>query len=333
MRDERATDTVRGPQPPGSVATVGGLLRGGTERLRQASSETPRLDAELLLGHVLRVGRTTILAHPEASVGPRPTAAFAACLARRMSGEPVAYIRGFKEFYGLAFSADPRALIPRPETERLVELAERMVRAVLSGARRPAGARPFRIWDVGTGSGAIAVALAVRLRRLHYGDALQLFASDRSGDALDLAIENAVGHGVADAITFGTGDLFEVAGMPESVDLVVSNPPYIPSEVVPTLPIAASFEPRESLDGGPDGLDVVRRLLPGLPKVLTHEGEGLIEIGSDQADAARAAAAQALPGWPSAVHADLAGRPRVLQVARRAEGHVGRQAEGHVDRP
>ncbi len=298
----------------GAARTVGALLGEATGRLRRAGSETPRLDAELLLGHVLSVERTTILAHPEAPVGPEPAAAFAACLARRMRGEPIAYIRGLKEFYGLAFSVDGRALIPRPETERLVELAEQRVRGVLSGAPRPDGSEPFRIWDVGTGSGAICVALAVRLRRLGYGGSFQLFASERSRDALELAIENAVGHGVADAITFASGDLLQVPRFPGRVDLVVANPPYVPSDVVPTLPLAASFEPREALDGGPDGLDVVRRLLAGLPDVLLQGGAALIEIGSDQADAARAAAAQALPDWRSQVHADLAGRPRVLQV-------------------
>lgn len=312
MTGNTAVAAVR--QQAGATDTVGGLLRGATERLRAAGSETPRLDAELLLGHVLTVERTTILAHPEASVGPEPAAAFAASVTRRMRGEPIAYIRGIKEFYGLAFSVDARALIPRPETERLVELAEQRIRGVLSGAPRPAGSEPYRIWDVGSGSGAICVALAVRLRRLGCGGSVQLFASDRSRDALELATENAVGHGVADAITFGSGDLFQVPRFPQGVDLVISNPPYVPSDLVATLPVAASFEPREALDGGPDGLDVVRRLLAGLPDLLVHGGAALIEIGSDQADAARAAAGQALPGWRSEVHPDLAGRPRVLQV-------------------
>ena len=124
-------------------------------------SETPRLDAELLLGHAVGVGRTVVLAHPEAPVGADAAARYRADLERRAAGEPVAYLRGLKEFYGLAFEVDARALIPRPETERLVELAEAEVMRRLGRRPRAVGAPPLRIVDVGTGSGAIAVALAV----------------------------------------------------------------------------------------------------------------------------------------------------------------------------
>jgi len=304
----------------GTAPTVAELLLGATDRLRVSGSESARLDAELLLAYALGVERTTVLAHPEARPGSGQAQSFAAAVERRAAGEPVAYIRGFKEFYGLAFSIDSRALIPRPETERLVELAEARVRTVLTGSPRPEDAPPYRVWDVGTGSGAICVALAVVLRRHGYGDAVELFASDRSERVLGIAVENAVGHGVADRLTFAAGDMFDVSGAPSTVDLVVSNPPYVPSDAIPGLPIAASFEPRDALDGGPDGLDVVRRLLAGVPEVLGPEGAALIEIGADQADAVLDLAAGALAGWTARIHEDLAGRPRVLEVDRGDEG-------------
>src|SRR3990170_5382960 len=144
---------------PVAGVTIGELLRAAGQRLRGAGSESARLDAEVLLGHVLGVGRTTLLATPEATVSPAQRAAFQTLLARRASGEPVSYIRGLKEFYGLALSVDRRALIPRPETELLVDLTLARVAQMLTGA--PRDARPVLVWDVGTGSGAICVAVAV----------------------------------------------------------------------------------------------------------------------------------------------------------------------------
>lgn len=295
---------------------MGGLLRTATEQLRSSGSESARLDAELLLGHALDVERTTVLAHPEVVVSEDRRAAFATLVKRRSMGEPVAYIRGLKEFHGLAFAVDGRALIPRPETERLVELALEHIGRELTGAPRAVGAVAFRVWDVGTGSGAIAVSLAVALRRRGYGTAVSLTASDRSRDALALAVENAVVHGVADAIDFEEGDLLAVPGAPASADLVVANLPYVPSGELRTLPVAASFEPVQALDGGPDGLALVRRLLAQLPSRLAASGAALLEIGATQADASLLAAAEELSGWPAAIEVDLGGRPRVLVLRR-----------------
>jgi release factor glutamine methyltransferase len=297
------------------TATVGALLLAGTNRLRAAGSETPRLDAELLLGNALGIDRTGVLAHPDAPVGDGQAATYEAALGRRESGEPVAYIRGLKEFYGLVFSVDPRALIPRPETEGLVELTVERVREALVGAPRGVDAPPLRIWDVGTGSGAIAIAVTITLGRRGYGGYFRVLASDVSRDALAVAIENAVGHGVADVIDFATGDLLEVdppAQLP--VDLLVANLPYIPSGTVPDLPVAASFEPRLALDGGPDGLDLVRRLLAALPAALAPTGSALLEIGADQAGPLAAALAESLPGWSATIHPDLSGQPRVAEL-------------------
>ncbi len=310
-----------------SIPTVGELLREASERLRESGSGTARLDAELLLAHVLGVDRTTVLGHPGAGVGAGQVRDLEAAIERRASGEPVAYIRGMKEFYGLAFSVDQRALIPRPETERLVELALGHVRAVLTATPRPLGSPPFRIWDVGTGSGAIAIAVAVTLRRGGYGGECRILATDVSADAVGLAVENAVAHGVADVIDIGTGDLLDVIPpAPGPVDLLLANLPYIPSATVPGLPVAASFEPPLALDGGPDGLSVIRRLLFGIPHAVAEGGRALVEIGGDQGQAFEEVAAAALPGWLVTIHADLSGLPRVGQLdpLRGGRGTSGR---------
>ena len=223
-----------------------------------------------------------------------------------------------KEFYGLALTADPRALIPRPETELLVDLAQAWVRARLTSAPRAADAPPVVVLDVGTGSGAIAVALAVTFRRRGYVDAVRLWATDVSTDALALAVENAVGHGVADAIEFRRADLLEgvAVGGDGTVDLVLANLPYVPSGDMPGLPIAASFEPATALDGGPDGSGVIARLVAGLDGILAPDGLALVEIGDGQVDRLRDLVGELLPGWTSALHDDLSGTPRVLALAR-----------------
>ena len=296
------------------------LLEPSVARLRAAGSPSPRLDAELLLGYVLGVDRAAVLAHPEAPVGTGQAAALEAAVARRERGEPVAYIRGVKEFYGLALTADPRALIPRPETELLVDLAQAWVRARLSSAPRAADAPPMVVLDVGTGSGAIAVALAVTFRRHGYGGAVRLLATDVSPEALGLAVENAVGHGVADAIEFSHADLLETeaAGNDGTVDLLLANLPYIPSGDLPGLPVAASFEPAIALDGGPDGSRLIGRLMEHLDRVLALDGLALLEIGDGQVDRLLVLVREVLPGWTSVLHDDLGGTPRVLELARGA---------------
>ena len=306
------------PDGPGSSGEVsaertGSLLHEGSQRLEAAGSETPRLDAELLLGHAVGFGRTVVLAHPEAPVGAGAVVRYRDDIERRAAGEPVAYLRGLKEFYGLAFQADARALIPRPETERLVELAQAAVMGALGAAEHGAD-RPLRVVDVGTGSGAIAVALAVSLRRLGALDAVEILATDISGDALDLAKENAVSHAVANRIGFAEADLVPDGSGP--YDLVLANLPYVRRDVIPVLPRATSFEPRLALDGGVDGLEVIARLVDRLPDVLTGDGTGLLEIGGDQGEAIVALVGARLPGWSCVVETDLGGLPRVARVLR-----------------
>ena len=297
------------------MTTVEELLRSGTERLRAAGSPSARLDAELLLGHVLALDRTSIVAHPESAVGDDHAREFEAALVRRSDGEPFAYIRGIKEFYGLAFSVDERALIPRPETERLVELAEAEVMRRLAAGPRHAETPPLRIADVGTGSGAVAVALVVALKRRGVRGEITVMATELSPDALQLARENGVGHAAADRIRFVEADL--LPGYIEfPFDLVVGNLPYVRSAVLPDLPVAASFEPALALDGGPDGLDVIRGLLERLRDgALAAGGEALLEIGADQGEAIADLVAAVVPGWTCRVERDLAGLPRVARIA------------------
>ena len=297
-----------------TAATVGFLLHAGIERLRMAGSESPRLDAELLLGNSLHVGRTALIAHPDAPVGADAAAAFEASLLRRIAGEPVAYIRGFKEFHGLALSTDPRALIPRPETELLVDLVIGAIVHRLIAAPRPIGTPSLRVIDVGTGAGTIVIAVAAELRRRRIDGDVSLIATDTSPDALQLARENAVGHGVADRIQFELGDL--VPWDATLFEIVAANLPYIPSESIAGLPVAASFEPRGALDGGLDGLDTIRRLLEQLARVLRPDGAAFLEIGSDQGPAVTAATAELVPGWRATIQTDLAGLDRVARIER-----------------
>ena len=292
--------------------TVGYLLHSGIERLRLAGSESPRLDAELLLGHVLGVERTSLISHSEAPVGADAAARYEASLERRITGEPVAYIRGFKEFHGLALASDARALIPRPETELLVDLVIGWLVDRLVAAPRPAGTPSIRVIDVGTGAGTIAIALAAELRRRRIDSDVSVIATDASPEALQLARENAVGHGVADRIEFLLGDL--VPWDATLFEVVVANLPYIPTDAIDGLPVAASFEPRSALDGGPDGLDLIRRLVDQLGRVLRADGIAFLEIGSDQGQAVLSEVAQRLPAAAADVLPDLAGLDRVVRI-------------------
>ena len=297
-----------------SVAiTVSELVRVATERLTAAGSESPRLDAELLLAQALGVERTGLVTYADAPVGDGAREAFDASVARRERGEPVAYIRGFREFHGLAFATDARALIPRPETELLVDAAIEEVASRLSAAPRATGAPAMRIADVGTGTGAIAIALLSSLRRRRMADDVLVIAIDVSEDALQLARENAVGHGVADRMVFMAADL-----LPYHVDpaysVVCANLPYVPTGEIPGLAPELSYEPALALDGGRDGLDVVRRLLDALPRTLTSDGVAFVEIGAGHGELIAHEVSQRLPGWRCRLTDDLAGLPRLARV-------------------
>jgi release factor glutamine methyltransferase len=293
--------------------TVAELVGLATDRLAVSGSESPRLDAELLLAQALGVDRTGLLAYPEAIVGDGAAEAFEAAVVRRERGEPVAYIRGFREFHGLAFVTDARALIPRPETELLVDAAIEEIGSRLTSSPRSAGSPALRVADVGTGTGAIAVALLAGLRRRKMADAVLVIAIDVSEAALQLARENAVGHGVADRMVFMAADLLPYHVEPPYT-IICANLPYVPSGELPELARELSYEPALALDGGPDGLDVVRRLLDSLPRTLAPDGVAFLEIGADHGDAIAHEVASRLPGWRCRVSADLTGRPRLARI-------------------
>jgi release factor glutamine methyltransferase len=302
------------------MATTRELLEAGIGRLRAvapgAGLETPRLDAELLLAFAIGVDRTAVVAHPDAPVGPGAEAAFLAWIERRAAGEPVAYLRGMKEFHGIALAVDPRALIPRPETERLVDLALAEIVGRLTRWPRPVAGAAVTVVDVGTGSGAIAIALAVALRKKGVPlDEVAIAAVDISPDALVLARENAVSHAVGDRVRFVGGDLLPPVGA-GPWDVIVANLPYVRSDALAALPAPTTFEPALALDGGPDGLVVIDRLLERLPTALAHRGLALLEIGSDQGRLIADHAADRLPGWTCRVEADLSGLPRVAVIER-----------------
>ena len=303
------------------MTTTRALLDEGVDRLRALGFETPRLDTELLLAHAIGVERTAVVAHGEAPVGADAEAAFRAALDRRADGEPVAYIRGIKEFHGIALAVDKRALIPRPETEHVVDILLAEVMTRLTARAGTGTSEPLRVVDVGTGSGAIAIALAVDLRaRRVPADEVAIAAVDVSADALDLARENAVGHAVGDRVTFETADLLPPLPSAAPWDVVAANLPYVRSDAMASLPTPTTFEPARALDGGIDGLAVIARLLDALPHGLAPDGVAFLEIGADQGEAIVALAGERLPGWACRVETDLAGLPRTAVLRRtRAE--------------
>ncbi|MDN5347020.1 MAG: release factor glutamine methyltransferase [Clostridia bacterium] len=237
--------------------------------------ELPRLEAEVLLAWATGLQREKLYAYPEKEISPLAWEQARAAARRRAEGYPLQYLTGKQEFMSLEFKVTPDVLIPRRETEVLVE-------AVLE--RVPPG-RAWYACDVGTGCGAIAVSLGFYLSRS------RIFAVDRSRAALDIARENARRLGVDERITFALGDLLlpflagDLAMPPGGLDAVVSNPPYIPVPELENLPPEVRHEPREALDGGADGLAVYRRLIPQAALVLKPGGLLALEMGSHQGQA------------------------------------------------
>lgn len=290
------------------AGSIGATLRIAAERLRASGSPTPRLDVEVLLAHLTGRDRSWLLAHPEAPLDD--AAAFEALVEQRAAGEPVAYIRGFKEWHSLRIRTDPRALIPRPETELLADatVAEVVARLATRDAAVVA-------WDVGTGSGAVALVLALELRDAIASGRVRLVATDASARALELAAENLAAHGVADRVTIVHADLLAPAGeaLPRP-DVVVANLPYVASAEVDARQGSLGFEPRVALDGGPDGLALLRRLFEQLPSRAAPGATVLLETGVDQARAIAALASLEAPGTAASIVPDLAGIDRVLRL-------------------
>jgi release factor glutamine methyltransferase len=312
--DLRRLSTIPSTGATGGVA-VGDAVGLATNALRDAGTPTPRLDAELLVAHAAGRDRAWLHAHPEAELPADLAGQLHSWVARRSAGEPIAYIRGFKEWHGLRLRTDRRALIPRPETEVLVDTA------IAEVSRRLAdGEGRVRCWEVGTGSGAVALVLARRFRPALLLGRLQLVASDDSPEALELASENLAEHGVASLVTLLCGELLHGADEWLPVpDIVVANLPYLTTDELERGEGSLAHEPRHALDGGFDGLVAIRRLVRQLPEQLAPGGAALLEVGTRQAGEVRRLV-ELLPGaFTARVVHDLPGIERVV-VVRRAVG-------------
>ena len=286
--------------------THGEALARAAGWLRAAGDATADLDAQVLLGHVTgEARRAALLAYPERTLAQQDAAAYARLVSRRAAGEPVAYLVGHREFMGLDFLTDPRALIPRPETELLVEAALGEARARLE---RDGAAQPPIVADVGTGTGAIALALAALEPRL-----TRIYATDISADALALARENAAWLGLGERITFLLGDM--LAPLPEPVDLLLANLPYVAPRDAAALPAdVGRYEPALALYGADDGLGHLRRLLAQAPLHVRPGATLFLEFGFDQRTAVEALARAAFPGCVVRIGMDYAGFDRYAVV-------------------
>ncbi|HKA32084.1 MAG TPA: peptide chain release factor N(5)-glutamine methyltransferase [Candidatus Binatia bacterium] len=273
-------------------------LKDASARLAAAGIESARLDAEILFAETVHIERSGLLLNRDLTFDEATLARFCALIARRASGEPVSYIIGRREFWSLDFIVTPAVLTPRPETELLVETALKLLAAMASP----------RILDLGTGSGAIAVALAKEIPNA------EIFATDISEEALEIARANAQRHGVEDGIRFVRGDLF--APLAEvRFDAIVSNPPYIKSDDIAALPRdVRDFEPRIALDGGADGLDFYRRIAREAARHLTAGGFVAVEIGAGMGEEVAGLFAQAGLG-DVRIENDLAGLQRVVSAS------------------
>ena len=273
-----------------------------TTLLASSGVESPRLDAECLLAFLLGRDRLHLYAAAEERMPPPVFELYQALLGRRQAREPLAYLTRTKEFWSLSFAVTPAVLIPRPETETVVET----VLARLNELQAPV------IADIGTGSGAIAVAVAKTLPDS------RLYATEISSRALDVARENAARHGVLERITFVHGDLVEpllCLGLAHHCDLMVSNPPYVATRELAGLPAEVRYEPLEALDGGSDGLDVHRRLINGASTLLRPGGWLALEMAPGQGPSLSRLLQEQGAFGDIEVTPDLSGRERVI-VAR-----------------
>jgi release factor glutamine methyltransferase len=279
----------------------------GTQRLAEAGSDTPQLDAIVLLSFVLGVNKAWLYAHPTRPLSESEILRYEELVRRRMCSEPVAYLVGVKSFYGLDIAVDRNVLIPRPETELLVDRVLDYLHSLESVGRR------LRVADVGTGSGAIALALAANV------PGLTVFAIDVSAAALAVAAENIRRHGLGEQVQLLAGPLLEP--LPGPVDVIVANLPYIATADLASLPPQVrEYEPVLALDGGVDGLGVIAELLLSLTspegrRKLRPGGRLYLEIGAGQGDAACTLVQDLLPDAEVAVAQDYAELDRLLIVA------------------
>ena len=285
--------------------SVGAAVRWGARALMSGGIETPRLDAEVLLGYVLSVERTQLYVRWDKPLDAQSAQQFVGLVRRRMAREPVAYLIGERAFYDLDLYVTDDVLVPRPETEHLVE-------AALAWGQRHA-TRPLRVADVGTGSGALAIALARHLGRAH------VWAADISIEALHVAARNVRRYDLEKRVTLVCGDLLQPFITP--FDLIIANLPYVAHGEFHSLsPEVAVYEPRLALDGGEDGLDLIRRLMPQVPERLTVQGELLLEIDRRQANEVVGLVRRYLPKAEINVMRDYAGMERVVCAERKGLG-------------
>ena len=267
-------------------------------QFEDAGMADAQIEAEVLLRHALGMDRARYFSSLNEPLSPSVVTTIESLVKRRLAGEPLAYITGRRAFYGLDFQVDKRVLVPRQETELLVDLA-------LEAAQDLANHRVL-VADVGTGSGVIAVAVAVNL------PSALVYATDASNAALEVARTNASRHRVTEQIEFLEGDLLDL--LPEPVDVIVSNPPYIPTGDLPTLPEEVQREPKAALDGGPDGLSVVRKLLRKAQYRLRPTGTLFMEMAPEQSEAVLRIARHIFRGARVEVTRDAMGNERALCV-------------------
>ena len=281
--------------------TILSALEWGTAELARAGGGSPRLDAEVILAHLMEVERIRLYMDFDSPIGEHEAREYMARVKRRTDGEPVAYITGRKEFYSRVFFVNPNVLIPRPETECVVEAAIKS----LEGVERP------EVLDLCSGSGNIGVTIAAEIP-----DAA-VTCVDNSPAATETGRKNAERLGVATRAAFVTGDLFAGAAG-RTFDLVISNPPYIPRGMIDTLQVEiARYEPRGALDGGADGTDVIRRIAAEAPAHLKNGAALVVEIGEGMGDTLKKDLESAGAYSGCIIGTDLSGRPRYFAVRKR----------------
>ena len=281
------------------MPTLREFLRDSRRRLAEAGTLEPRLESEVVLTDVLGIPRHRLYAYQDDTIPDEAAETLEKAVQRRLRREPLAYILGHREFYGVDLTVGPGVMVPRPETEMLIERAmlvcmERMERAGLVVA------------DVGTGSGGIAVNLAMHL------PGVRLYATDISADALEVARVNVDKFGLGQRVTLLKGDLLEP--LPGRVDVIVANLPYIPSARLKGLQPELAWEPRTALDGGADGMVMLRRLMGQAAGKLAVDGVMLLEIDPGQGESLRRMATRLFPGAATSVEKDLAGLDRIFVV-------------------
>lgn len=259
--------------------TIRRVLLWTTAHFEKKGVEVPRLTAEILLAHVLKLSRVRLYVEIDRPLEPSELKAYRELISRRADGEPAQYLTGQKDFYNRAFAVDPRVLIPRPETELLVEAV--LQRLPKQTPEQAPAAAPSTVLDLCTGSGCIAITLAAERPQA------KVYATDLSPGALEVARGNADRNGVIERVTFLEGDLFAPVPPELTFDLIVSNPPYVGTAEIATLSAEVQREPRLALDGGPDGLVVLRRLIAEAQAHLRPGGLLALEIGEDQGPAVK----------------------------------------------